>query len=62
MDAKLKQDIERMFSVFHDNTLMDLHQLLPPVPAAKQYQIELEHELADFRKALIDRLELEFRF
>lgn len=62
MDAKLKQDLERMFSVFHNNTLMDLHQLLPPVPAAKQYQIELERELTDFRKALIDRLELEFRF
>lgn len=61
MDAQLSQDLDRMFSVFHDNTLLDLHQLLPPVPAAKQYQVEFEHELEDFRKALIDRLGQEFK-
>ena len=62
MDPKLKQDVNRLFSVFLNNTLEDLHNLLPPVPAAKQYQHALESELHDFRAALLRRLEQEFTF
>ncbi len=60
MDSKLKSDIEHLFSVFHNNTLMDLHEILPPVPAAQRYQAELEKELSGFRSAVMDRLEQEF--
>lgn len=61
MDARLKQDIDHLFSVFHNNTLMDLHQLLPPASEAVCYQAKLEEELSDFRSALLRRLEQEFR-
>lgn len=62
MDARLKQDIDHLFSVFHDNTLMDLHKFLPPAPAAMRYQAELEKELNEFHTAIISRLEQEIRF
>lgn len=61
MDDRLKQDIDHLFSVFHNNTLMDLHQLLPPAPEAVRYQAKLEEELNDFRSAFLRRLEQEFR-
>ena len=60
MDLKLKQDVDRLFSVFLNNTLTDLHQLLPPVPAAKKYQSELEDELHSFHAAILKRLDQEF--
>lgn len=62
MNAELKRDIDRLFSAFQNNTLMDLHKLLPPVPAAQRYQAELERELNDFRVAVLNRLDQEFRF
>jgi len=60
MDLELKNDINRLFSIFLNNTQMDLHRLLPPVPAAKRYQSKLEDELEDFHSALLNRLEREF--
>lgn len=56
MDQNLERDIDHLFSVFRNNTLTDLHELLPPVPAAKRYQAELEKELSQFRSAVMDRL------
>lgn len=56
MDSLLKQDIDHLFSVFRNNTLMDLHQLLPPDPAAKRYQAALEQELTAFHAAVMNRL------
>lgn len=59
MDARLRQDIDHLFSVFHNNTLQDLHKLLPLVPEAIRYQAELEKGLNEFRAAIISRLEQE---
>ena len=59
MDARLVQDLNRFFSVFHNNTLTDLHKLLPPIPAAKQYQVELESELELLRTSVLNRLKEE---
>ena len=59
MDARLKQDLDHLFSVFHNNTLMDLHELLPTVPAAQRYQVELEKELNEFHSAVMNRLDQE---
>ena len=59
MDARLVQDLNRFFSVFHNNTLTDLQKLLPPIPAAKQYQIELESELELLRTSVLIRLKEE---
>jgi len=61
VDARLKQDIDHLFSVFHNNTLMDLHKLLPPAPATIRYQAELEKELNEFHTAIINRLKQEIR-
>ncbi len=59
MDTRLVQDLNRFFSVFHNNTLTDLHELLPAVPAAKQYQVELESELELLRASVLNRLKEE---
>lgn len=59
MNARLIQDLNRFFSVFHNNTLTDLHKILPSVPAAKQYQVELESELELLRTSVLNRLKEE---
>lgn len=59
MDIRLKQDLDHFFSVFQNNTLLDLHQLVPPTPGAMRYQAELEAEIKLLQTSVLNRVEEE---